>query len=220
VFAAAAGTLLNSIVSLVRTHHFPAQLLTAGVCSSGKAHEQPCLTVYSHVISLRSFSQQVFAAAGKHTNSIVSLYSHVISLRSFSQQVFAAAGAKPVIIVTISGGMVSIDQLISNASAIVDAFNPAQKGPLALAALLMGHENRWGKLPITIYNSTYTDAFKIQDMSFHTPPGRSYRYYEGTPLFKFGSGLSYTTCVGTHAFSRSTYSHSLLCQLFLVCKLG
>ena len=38
--------------------------------------------------------------------------------------------------------MVSIDQLIESSSAIVDAFNPAQKGPLALAALLMGNENR------------------------------------------------------------------------------
>ena len=29
------------------------------------------------------------------------------------------------------------------------------------------------------------------DMS--TPPGRTYRYYTGTPLFPFGAGMSYTT---------------------------
>ena len=40
-------------------------------------------------------------------------------------------------------------------------------------------------------------------MSFATPPGRSYRYYNGTPTFAFGAGLSYTqfsvTCQLQHA---------------------
>ena len=30
-------------------------------------------------------------------------------------------------------------------------------------------------------------------MEYDTPPGRSYRYYTGQPLFPFGSGLSLTT---------------------------
>ncbi len=31
------------------------------------------------------------------------------------------------------------------------------------------------------------------DMSMRTSPGRTYKFYTGTPLFKFGDGLSYTT---------------------------
>lgn len=40
-----------------------------------------------------------------------------------------------------------------------------------------------GKLPITIYDKDYSKKLPIQDMEYHTPPGRSYRYYTGKPLF-------------------------------------
>ena len=117
----------------------------------------------------------------------------------FAQQVIAtahAAGGK-VILVVISGGILSLDTIAQDCDAIIDAFNPASQGPRALAALLFGHENRWGKLPVTIYPSNYTkdaDAagLKIQSMSFSDPPGRSYRYYTGEATFVFGAGLSYT----------------------------
>jgi beta-glucosidase len=34
-------------------------------------------------------------------------------------------------------------------------------------------------------------------MEYDTPPGRSYRYYTGKPLFEFGDGLSLTTFTHT-----------------------
>lgn len=116
----------------------------------------------------------------------------------FAQQVLAAAHAKgsKVVLVSISGGIVSLDTLAPKADAIVDAFNPAFQGPPALASLLFGDENRWGKLPVTIYPSNYTSmpgALALQDMSFATLPGRSHRYYNGTATFVFGAGLSFTT---------------------------
>ena len=46
--------------------------------------------------------------------------------------------------------------------------------------------NRWGKLPVTIYPENYTEALPIQEMSFTKAPGRSYRYFQGEALFKFG----------------------------------
>jgi hypothetical protein len=58
--------------------------------------------------------------------------------------VFKAAGSsKPVIVLLCNGGAVSIDDLIAPASAIIEAFNPAQQGPKALSALIFGTENRW-----------------------------------------------------------------------------
>ena len=78
---------------------------------------------------------------------------------------------------------------------------PGNAGPKALAALLFGKENRWGKLPITIYDKHYATAGpKIQNMEYDAEtaaPGRSYRYYTGKPLFAFGSGLSLTTFTHT-----------------------
>ena len=112
----------------------------------------------------------------------------------FALQVLAAAAKKkaPCVVILISGGILSIDELVAPAQAIVDAFNPAQAGPRALADTLFGLQNRWGKLPVTIYPGNYSGLQPIQEMSLTTGPGRSYRYYTGTPLFAFGEGLSYT----------------------------
>jgi beta-glucosidase len=53
---------------------------------------------------------------------------------------------KPTVLVMSNGGALAIDTLVAPAAAIVEAFNPAQQAA-ALAALLFGHSNRWGKLP-------------------------------------------------------------------------
>ena len=37
-------------------------------------------------------------------------------------------------------------------------------------------------------------------MEYDTPPGRSYRYYTGKPLFEFGTGLSLTNFAHLHLF--------------------
>jgi hypothetical protein len=109
---------------------------------------------------------------------------------AFAQKVLAAAAGRPLVIVTISGGMVSIDPLLDAAPAVVEAFNPAQRGPAALAALLFGAENRWGKMPITVYPQNYTKGVDLRSMSYTDGPGRSYRYFTGTPVFKFGQACS------------------------------
>ena len=57
---------------------------------------------------------------------------------AFAAAVFKAAGSKPVVLILCNGGAVSIDDLIEPSSAIIEAFNPAQQGPAALAALLFG----------------------------------------------------------------------------------
>ena len=61
---------------------------------------------------------------------------------------------KPVVLVLTNGGPLAIDDLVDGAGAIVEAFNPAFGAPM-LAATLFGAENRWGKLPYTIYPAVY-----------------------------------------------------------------
>lgn len=99
---------------------------------------------------------------------------------------------KPVVLVLINGGIVSIDSLVQPCGAIVEAFNPSRRGAEALFLALFGHANRWGRLPVTVYPAAYTSQVDMYDFDMAKPPGRTYRYYTGEPLFQFGHGLSYS----------------------------
>jgi len=103
------------------------------------------------------------------------------------------AFGKPTVIVLINGGIVSIEGLISPASAIIEAFYPAMRGAEAIFTAIFTTANRWGKLPVTIYNRNYTNEVDMYNFNMTLSPGRTYRYYTGLPLFPFGFGLSLTT---------------------------
>jgi len=106
--------------------------------------------------------------------------------------VLKSASGKPVALILINGGPLSIDDLIDSSPAILEAFTPGPHGARAIAETLFGANNPGGKLPITIYPKDYIDKVDFFNMSMTTSVGRSYRYYTGKPLFKFGFGLSYT----------------------------
>lgn len=105
---------------------------------------------------------------------------------------FAPATAK-LVVVLAHGGPLSPDWAMSNADAIVDAFEGGQSGGQAVAEVLFGAVNPSGMEPYTVYPSDFVNQVSMYNMSFLAGPGKSYRYYEGTPLFAFGHGLSYTT---------------------------
>jgi xylan 1,4-beta-xylosidase len=120
---------------------------------------------------------------------------------TFAAQVVAAAsavGAK-VVVVLVNAGALAIDDLAPTVPAIVEAFYPTFGAP-ALIRTLLGASNRWGRLPYTVYPASYDDAVWLIDMAVAVPPGgggggfpgRTYRYFTGTPLFPFGTGLSYS----------------------------
>ena len=114
---------------------------------------------------------------------------------SFAKQVLALG--KPTLLVLSNGGAVAIDELIGDSAGIVESFNPAHQAP-ALADLLFGHVNRWGKLPVTVYPHAYTSEQSMVNYDMSSTPGRTYRYYptldaKSKPLFEFGYGLSYTS---------------------------
>jgi len=110
---------------------------------------------------------------------------------SFATKVLAIG--KPTILILVNGGIVSIDNLINGPEAIVEAFYPSVQGARALADTLFGAQNRWGKLPVTIYPANYISQVDIFNFNMSKPPGRTYRYYTGKPLWPFGWGLSMTT---------------------------
>ena len=99
-----------------------------------------------------------------------------------------------VILVLINGGPVSIPTLFTNSGvvAVIEAFYPGPLGGTAVADVLFGSYNPGGRLPYTVFNST-NDLPLATDYNMTTPPGRTYRYFTGKPLFPFGYGLSYTS---------------------------
>lgn len=99
----------------------------------------------------------------------------------------------PTLLVLSNGGALAIDELVDGCAAIVESFNVGF-GADALASLLFGRENRWGRLPVTMYPHEYTTQQNLSNYDMSAWPGRTYKYYSsGTPLYEFGRGLSLTT---------------------------
>jgi beta-glucosidase len=96
---------------------------------------------------------------------------------------------KPLIVVLMNGGALSVNWANENANAILEAWYAGEEGGTAIAQTLAGTNNPAGRLPVTFYKSVdQLPAFDDYSMS-----QRTYRYFEGEPLYPFGYGLSYST---------------------------
>ncbi|PIL26417.1 hypothetical protein GSI_12174 [Ganoderma sinense ZZ0214-1] len=105
---------------------------------------------------------------------------------------------KPLVVVQFGGGQVDDSSLKADdgVNAIVWAGYPGQSGGTALFDILTGKAAPAGRLPITQYPAEYVDQVPMTDMTLRpsaTNPGRTYKWYSGTPIFEFGFGLHYTT---------------------------
>ena len=96
---------------------------------------------------------------------------------------------KPTVLVLLSGSALAVDWAKSHVPAIVEAWYPGQSGGTALADVLFGDYNPAGRLPVTFYQS----ADQLPPFTDYSMKNRTYRYFEGQPLYPFGFGLSYTT---------------------------
>jgi beta-glucosidase len=102
----------------------------------------------------------------------------------------------PVIVVLINGRPLSIRWTAEHVPAIVEAWEPGERGGVAVADVLFGDYNPSGRLAITIprhvgqlpayYNYKPSKAYWIQGER------RGYVDMPATPLYPFGYGLSYT----------------------------
>ncbi len=99
------------------------------------------------------------------------------------------ATGKPVVMVNCSGSALAFGDLEDQYDALVQAWYPGQGGSEALADVLFGDVNPSGKLPVTFYASND----QLPDFLDYSMENRTYRYFEGQPLYPFGYGLSYTT---------------------------
>jgi len=100
-----------------------------------------------------------------------------------------SATGKPLVVVLMNGSALSVNWAKEHANAIVDAWYSGEEGGAAVAETLSGKNNPAGRLPVTFYKGVE----QLPLFEDYTMKGRTYRYFEGTPLYPFGYGLSYTT---------------------------
>ncbi|GFP79952.1 probable beta-d-xylosidase 7 [Phtheirospermum japonicum] len=110
----------------------------------------------------------------------------------------AKAAKNPVVLVVLCGGPVDISFAKDEPKigSILWAGYPGQAGGQAIAEIIFGDHNPGGRLPITWYPKDFikipmTDMRMRPDLSSGYP-GRTYRFYQGQKVFKFGHGLSYS----------------------------
>ncbi len=96
---------------------------------------------------------------------------------------------KPTILVLMNGSALSVNWADENLPAIVEAWYPGEEGGTAVAEVLAGDYSPAGRLPITFYKS----IDQLPTFEDYSMAQRTYRYFDGEPLYPFGYGLSYTT---------------------------
>jgi beta-glucosidase len=75
-----------------------------------------------------------------------------------------------------------------HADAILDAWYSGEEGGTAIAQTLAGVNNPAGRLPVTFYKGVE----QLPVFEDYSMKNRTYRYFEGQPLYAFGYGLSYS----------------------------
>jgi len=100
-----------------------------------------------------------------------------------------SATGKPLVVVLANGSALAVNWAKDHANAILDAWYPGEEGGSAVAETLSGRNNPAGRLPVTFYK----DVNQLPAFEDYAMKGRTYRYFDGAPLYPFGYGLSYTT---------------------------
>ena len=114
-----------------------------------------------------------------------------IELPAIQRQLLKAlkATGKKIVLVNYSGSPIGLEPETQSCDAILQAWYPGQAGGQAVAEVLFGDYNPAGRLPVTFYKN----VDQLPDFEDYNMTGRTYRYFQGEPLFPFGHGLSYTT---------------------------
>jgi beta-glucosidase len=100
-----------------------------------------------------------------------------------------AATGKPLIVVLMNGSALSVNWAKDHANAILESWYAGEEGGAAIAETISGKNNPAGRLPVTFY----TGVNQLPPFEDYAMKNRTYRYFDGAPLYPFGYGLSYTT---------------------------
>ncbi|HET7260107.1 MAG TPA: glycoside hydrolase family 3 C-terminal domain-containing protein [Candidatus Acidoferrum sp.] len=109
------------------------------------------------------------------------------------ERVYAAG--KPTVLVLMNGSALGVNWADANLPAILEAWYPGEEGGTAVAEALAGDFSPAGRLPVTFYKSVE----QLPPFEDYSMAKRTYRYFEGEPLYPFGFGLGYTSFAYEHA---------------------
>jgi beta-glucosidase len=96
---------------------------------------------------------------------------------------------KPVVLVLAGGSPIELNWAAENIPAILMMWYPGEQGGNALADVLFGDASPGGRLPLTFVRS----LDQLPPFEDYAMAGRTYRFMEEEPLYRFGFGLSYST---------------------------
>jgi len=99
-----------------------------------------------------------------------------------------AATGKPLVVVLMNASALAVNWAQAHAAAILDAWYSGGAGGTAIADTLAGTNNPGGRLPVTFYAS----LDQLPPFDDYSMQNRTYRYFQGRPLYGFGFGLSYS----------------------------
>jgi beta-glucosidase len=113
-----------------------------------------------------------------------------------------ASAGKPTILILTNGSALAINWADTNPNipAILEAWYPGGQGGTAVAEALAGDFSPAGRLPVTFYKS----VDQLPPFEDYSMAKRTYRYFDGEPLYPFGFGLSYTS----FAYDQPTVDHA------------
>ncbi len=124
-------------------------------------------------------------AAAKKSDVVVAVVGITSDLEGL--EALQATG-RPLIVVLMNGSALSVNWANEHANAILEAWYSGEEGGTAIAQTLAGVNNPSGRLPVTFY----TDVADLPPFEDYSMSNRTYRYFNGKPLYPFGYGLSYS----------------------------
>lgn len=138
-----------------------------------------CLGLDANIEGEEGDANNEYAAGDKKTLSLPKTQEDLL-------EAIAETG-KPVVLCVLSGSAMNLNYAEEHVSAILQVWYPGACGGGAVADVLFGKTSPSGKLPVTFYR-TEKDLPPFEDYAMK---GKTYRYFEKTPLYPFGFGLNY-----------------------------
>jgi beta-glucosidase len=108
--------------------------------------------------------------------------------------------------VLTSGSAIAARSAAQGAAALLQAWYGGEEAGTAIAETLAGVNNPAGRLPVTFY----ANANQLPPFNDYSMKGRTYRYFEGTPLYPFGFGSSYSTFAYSSLLAERTTKGALV----------
>eukprot|EP00750_Incisomonas_marina_P014366 INCI17645.3.p1 GENE.INCI17645.3~~INCI17645.3.p1 ORF type:complete len:471 (-),score=72.67 INCI17645.3:331-1743(-) len=96
-----------------------------------------------------------------------------------------------VVLALTTGGAVGMDWEAANVPAILVVWYGGTEMGTALANILSGKVSPSARSPLTWFADMTQVPASEEDIDLTSPPGRTYRYFTGEPLYTFGFGLSF-----------------------------